>query len=175
MDHFVPTDPAKLAELPEDPSGWLAARTVFPLDSRDDAAGEGVWQPNAWLHFSDDPVDSATLFRDTGVDMVAQGLTTVFRTRDTAGAARAIDRIEDNSRALPGVQPISGVTGLPTARCFERVQGAVADSLPLPIQQMWWHFKCIARADRYAFTAFSADANDAKQQIAAQYRILAGR
>lgn len=175
IDRFIPTDPEKLAELPEDPSGWMAARTIFPLDRKDAPAGEGVWQPNSWLHFSDDPIDSATLFRDAGVDMVAQGLTTVFRTHDASGAGRVVDRFEAATRALPNVNSISGVTGLPAARCFERTQGFVPPTAPLPIQQAWWHYKCIAQADRYAYTAFSAEESDVKQQTAAQYRILAGK
>jgi hypothetical protein len=38
-----------------------------------------------------------------------------------------------------------------------------------------WPFKCIARVDRYVFTAFSDNEKDVKQQMAAQYRILAGK
>ena len=41
-------------------------------------------------------------------------------------------------------------------------------------QHVWWHFKCIAQAGRYALTAFSDQEQDVKQQISAQYRILAG-
>jgi hypothetical protein len=37
------------------------------------------------------------------------------------------------------------------------------------------HFRCIAYADRYAFVAYSDTEKDVKQQIAAQYRILAGK
>ncbi len=175
IDRFAPTDPAKLADLPEDPSGWLAARTLFPVDSRDSPAGMGVWQPDVWLHFSDDPLESATLFRAAGADLVSQALTTVYRAHDPLGAAKVVDRLEANTRSLPGVAGGTPVSGLPAARCFERIRGAVPDTALLPIQQLWWHYKCIAQADRYAFTAFSARETDAKQQIAAQYRILAGK
>jgi hypothetical protein len=38
-----------------------------------------------------------------------------------------------------------------------------------------WPFKCVACADRYVFTAFGDNQTDVKQQIAAGYRILAGK
>ncbi len=38
-----------------------------------------------------------------------------------------------------------------------------------------WHFKCVARTDRYAYTVFSDTEKDAMQQASAQYRILAGK
>jgi hypothetical protein len=175
IDRFVPTDPTKLADLPEDPSGWLAARTIFPLDSKDSPAGEGVWQPTSWLHFEDDPVDSATLFTKAGVETVAQGLTTVYQARDATGAAVVADQFAADTRSVIDVQPISGVPGLPSAQCFERKAGSAPAGAPLPLEQAAWHFRCIARADRYAFTAFSAQEKDVKQQISAQYRILAGK
>jgi hypothetical protein len=37
-----------------------------------------------------------------------------------------------------------------------------------------WADECVARADRYAYTAFSADPTDVKPQIAAQHRMLSG-
>ena len=175
IDRFVPTDPAKLAQLPEDPSGWLAARTIFPLDSKDSPAGEGVWQATSWLHFEDDPVDASTLFTKAGVETVAQGLTTVYQARDAAGAAMVADRFAADTRSMNAVQPINGVPGLPSAQCFERLAGTAPAGAPLPLEQAAWHFRCIARADRYAFTAFSAQEKDVKQQISAQYRILAGK
>lgn len=63
------------SDLQEDPTGWLLTRTVFPLDSKDSPAGEGVWLPTAWLHFEDDPVDAAKLFTKAAVHTLAQGLT----------------------------------------------------------------------------------------------------
>jgi hypothetical protein len=108
-------------------------------------------------------------------ELVSQALTTVYRAHGLSGAREVVDRFEAKTRTSPGVGVITGVTSLPAARCFERSQGGVADTAPLPIQQRWWRYKCIAQAVRYSFTAFSAHQNDAKQQIAAQYQILAGR
>jgi hypothetical protein len=81
-------------------------------------------------------------------------------------------------RATDGAHPISGIAGLPQAQCFARQNAA--DLLgepnpPLSFLRVAWPFKCVARADRYAFTAFSDNETDVKQQIAAQYRILAGK
>jgi hypothetical protein len=66
------------------------------------------------------------------------------------------------------------VPGLPTARCFARTSGTLPSTSPSSWLRLKWSYKCVARADRYAYTAFSSDPTDVKQQIAAQYRILAG-
>jgi hypothetical protein len=107
-------------------------------------------------------------------------MTTVYQTRDTAGAAHVVEQFAADMRASDRVRPIAGITGLPGAQCFARSRGNAFDPLnepnpPLSWLRVKWPFKCVARADRYAFTAFSADEKDVKQQMAAQYRILAGK
>ncbi|KPN46207.1 hypothetical protein AN933_26630 [Mycobacterium intracellulare subsp. chimaera] len=47
-----------------------------------------MWQPEAWLHFTDvDPIKAAALFNAAGVRWVSQRLTTVYEARDANGAA----------------------------------------------------------------------------------------
>jgi len=41
IDQFVPTDPAKLADLPRDPTGQLLARTLWAPDNS--GGGRGYW------------------------------------------------------------------------------------------------------------------------------------
>jgi hypothetical protein len=135
----------------------------------------GVWDASAWLHFEDDPVKAADLFNSAGVETVTQRMTTVYRTRDVAGAAHVAEQLAADIRVSDGVHPIPGITGLPGAQCFARPAAGVEPGEPLTVLRVNWPFKCVARADRYAFTAFSRDEKDVKQQIAAQYRILAGK
>ncbi|MCV7398570.1 hypothetical protein H7K24_00145 [Mycobacterium fragae] len=168
LDQFAATDPAKLANLPLDPTGKLLARTL-PTSDLDAAFVAGVWQPRAWLHFEDDPIAAAAWYAAAGVEAVAKGLTTVYQTHNPGGAARLAQQLASNPG--PGVKPTTGVPGLPTAKCFSRQHVAAAPTT----REMGARFKCVAHADRYTFIAYSDKEKDVKQQTAAQYRILAGK
>jgi hypothetical protein len=177
IDEFKPTDIAKLVDLPKDPTGQLFART---LRAPDGSAPYliGVWEPSAWLNFEDDPIKAATLFDAAGVQAVSQQRTTVYQARDATGATELVKQFAADMRATDRVHQTSGVTGLPQAQCFARQNAAELleqPNPPLSFLRVAWPFKCVARADRYTFTAFSDNETDVKQQIAAQYRILAGK
>ncbi len=174
IDRFTPTDPAKLPDLPKDPTGQLLARTLWAPDNSAPFM-VGVWDASAWLHFEDDPVEAAALFSSARVEAVAQRLTTVYQSHDPAGAAQLVEQFARDMRGTENVHPTAGVTGFPGAQCFARAGGHAGANDAMSWQRVYWAFKCVGRADRYAFTAFSNDEKDAKQQIAAQYRILAGR
>lgn len=177
LDRFTPTDPANLADLPMDPSGYVWARTLWESAPTRLPWSAGVWPPDAWLHFTDDdPVTTAALLTAAGVDWVSQRLTTVYRARDAAGAARLVDQFASDTAALLNVKPTAaGVPGFPSAKCFSRTNWKhFKHALIVANQHVWWHFKCIAQAGRYAFTAFAEHEQDVKQQISAQFRILAG-
>jgi hypothetical protein len=174
IDRFVPTDPAKLVDLPKDPTGRLLARTLWAPDLHAPASS-GVWQPIAALHFEDDPIKSAALFATSGVETVSQMLTKVYQTHNAQGAARVVERFAADTRTVRDVKPTTGVPGLPAATCFVRSTGWAPSTDPPTLRQFAWHFKCIARADRYAFIAYSDNEEDVKQQTAAQFRILAGK
>jgi hypothetical protein len=174
IDQFVPTPPDKLADLPLDPTGQLLAHTLWAPDN-DAPFIIGAWKPRAWLHFEDDPLQAAKLFGAAAVDAVAQRLATVYEAGNAEGATRIVDEFAAQIGASTGIKPTDGVPGLPSAKCFERLQGALPDTAAASWRRVAWHYKCLARADRFAFTAFSTDKADVKQQISAQYRILAGK
>lgn len=176
IDRFQPTDIAKMVELPRDPTGQLLARTLAAPDGSAPYM-IGVWDPSAWVNFEDDPIKSATLFGVAGVEAVSQQRATVYQTHDAMGAKQLAKQFAADMRATAHVQQISGVTGLPQAQCFARHDPdlVVEANPPLSWLRVAWPFKCVARADRYTFTAFSDNETDVKQQIAAQYRILAGK
>jgi hypothetical protein len=177
IDRFQPTDNAKLIDLPRDPTGQLLARTLAAPDGSAPFM-IGVWDPTAWVNFEDDPIKAAGLFKSAGVEAVAQQRTTVYQTHDAAGAAQLVKEFAADMRATEKAHQISGITGLPQAQCFARQNAAEIlgePNSPLSFLRVAWPFKCVARTDRYTFTAFSANETDVKQQIAAQYRILAGK
>ncbi len=174
IDGFTPTDPAEFAGLPTDPTGHLRALTLWATDSRAPRS-VGVWQPAAALHFEDDPVESDTLFQAAGVEAVSQMLAKVYETHQPDGAARLVKQFTDDTANLPDVRPASVVAGLPGASCFERTANWSPSTDSPTLRQFRWHFKCVAKADRYAFVAYSDNETDVKQQTSAQYRILAGK
>lgn len=176
IDRFTPTDLTKLKDLPKDPSGRLLAHV---LTAPDGAAPRsiGVWPPGAALHFENDPVASDTLFKDAGVQWMGQQLTRVYEARDVGGAGRVVDKLVRQTKALPDVEAVSTkVPGMPRAQCFVRINGYALPQDAATIKQARWRYQCIARADRYAFAAFTVtDLDDVMHQASAQWRILAGK
>jgi hypothetical protein len=171
---FVPTEPAKRAALPMDPTGALLVKTLWAPDN---AAPFiiGVWDPQGWLHFEDDPVKSAALFTSAGVEVVSQRLTTVYQTHNADGAGQVVDAYAKQMANTTDVEPAAGVPGLPAAKCFVRTRGAEPATSAVSFRRVYWRYKCVARADKYAFTAFSNDDADVHQQMSAQYRLLVGK
>jgi hypothetical protein len=174
IDGFVPTEPSKRAALPMDPTGALLVKTLWAPDN---AAPFiiGAWDPKAWLHFEDDPVKSAALFAAAGVEVVTQRLTTVYQTHNPDGAAKVVDQFANEMATTTDVAPANGVPGLPSAKCFVRNRDYQPATAAISWRRVYWRYKCVGRADRYAFTAFSNDDADVHQQMAAQYRILIGK
>ncbi|MDT5350146.1 MAG: hypothetical protein QOH91_3433 [Mycobacterium sp.] len=175
IDQFVPTDPANLSSLPVDPSGRILAATLV----RDGAKlpfNAGVWQRAGWLHFAVDPAATAAALQSAGVDYVAQRLATVYQATNADAAPRLMKQIVNEVSHGAGVQPISDpVPGFPAAQCFSRTGPTQPPDAPATWRMMQWHFKCVARAARYAYTVFSDTEKDVMQQVSAQYRILAGK
>jgi hypothetical protein len=176
IDLFVPTDLAKLRDLPLDPSGHLGGRAL-PGPPNIAYINAGVYSGDGTLHFEENPIDGAKLFNNVGVDWVAQLRDEVFETRNAAGAAHFVDHYARTFAALPGVRPTTPVPGLPTAHCFERPAGwePIAKAAEGGYKTQQWHYGCVARADRYAYVTYSDQETDIKQQVSAQYRMLAGK
>jgi hypothetical protein len=166
IDEFVPTDVTKLPDLPIDPTGQLLARTLPPRGRNAPPEG-GVWQPLAWLHFDGDPIKTREEFTAAGVEAVAtRGATVVYQAKNDNRAARLGDQTARDVGAGARGKSTTAPLGLPTATCIDGGPRA-------PITT--FRFACVARANRYVFAAESEQEKDAKQQISAQYRILAGK
>jgi hypothetical protein len=106
---------------------------------------------------------------------VSQRLTTIYEAKNPDAAKTIAESANGPLNDDPEFRAIDGVPGLPAATCFERVGGAqLPATAPMSYRRIVWTVRCFAWADRYAYTAFSDTADDARQQMAAQYRILAG-
>lgn len=174
IDEFSPTPPDAMRDLPLDPSGQLLARTLAAPDGGAPFI-IGVWNSRAWLHFELDPLQANSLFNTAGVDIVGQRLSTVYQAANADGALRLAKGLDEQIENLPSVREVDGVPGLPGAACFQRTEGGLPGTSPSTWQRVVWQYKCVATVDRYAYTAFSADPKLVRQQMAAQYRILAGQ
>lgn len=162
IDRFKPTDPAAFPTLPQDPTGVLARTVPLPPDSLN-INDNLVYDQHAALHFQMNPVTSAKLFSDTDMQAFATSKTSLYETRDAAGATRLVEQFGPEAQ-LGGAKPADGVPHMPDSRCFEK-------AIP-PTSVV---FFCFASADRYAIEASAPQLPDAHQQVAAQYVMLTAK
>ncbi|MGH3556561.1 MAG: DUF7373 family lipoprotein [Mycobacterium sp.] len=162
IDGFQPTDPSQLADVPLDPTG-LMARTLPLKQGQGDSMSNATYDPAGALHLEDNPSQAAQAFTATGVDVVSISQTTVYRAGDPDGARRLAQSLGDATAQRPASQPAAAVPGLPASRCV-RIDGE-GGLVP--------RYSCIAAVDRFAFKAVAREENNAHQQMAAQYLIVA--
>jgi hypothetical protein len=162
IDRFMPAAPSQFGDLPADPTGLLA-RTL-PVPGNDAGINSNaVFEPRAFLHFADEPSKLADAFKQTGVQAVAVGLTTVYQAVDSTAAQSLADTETAITVESEGFnKPIRGVDGYPAAKCFSSDAQNAATA----------KFYCVAPADRFLIEALGQQDTDLRQQIAAQYLIL---
>ncbi|EHB58152.1 hypothetical protein MycrhDRAFT_0588 [Mycolicibacterium rhodesiae JS60] len=147
IDEFTPTDPARLAELPIDPTGLLA-HTLPPA--------VGVYSAPGALHFEHDPVRAAELFDAAVVTAVALGRATIYETESSSGATLLAENLPSGATTAA-----DAITGVPNGSCVDLGAGPS-------------RYGCHGTRGQYAFTTTSADLHDARQQAAAQFLMLGG-
>ena len=154
IDKFRATDPSEFADISLDPTGLLA-RTIPVPEKEATTIQNTTYEQRGALHFQNDPARSATLFSETGTDLVAMAKTNVYQTKDSESAARIVDGFY--AELQPTSQPAKPVNNLPDSRCLQlEDQG----------------FYCLGAVDRYAIETTSKNLLDAQQQVAAQYAML---
>ena len=153
IDRFTPTPADAMADVPMDPTGLLA-RTL-PAGAGTPATKNTVYSARGALHFQSNPVGSADLFKDNGVDAIAMAGTNVYQAKDEAAAQWVADSfgVEVDTE---GVTPADPVPGLPASRCLTFPSG----------------FYCVTSAGRYAIEVQAPQLVEAHQQVAAQYVML---
>ncbi|BBX61691.1 hypothetical protein MSAS_08650 [Mycobacterium saskatchewanense] len=158
IDKFTPTPVDQLPQLPLDPTGLLA-RTLPPKGA-DESTDDGVYEPHGDLHFQDDAAHEEALFNSVGLQQASFTLTSaVYQTPDAGSADRVVADFAAVATDFDKLRPAGSITGMPNAKCFAASLG----------------FYCVARFDRYAFTAQNEQLGAVHQMIAAQYRILSGK
>ncbi|MDR3659829.1 MAG: hypothetical protein P4L86_05365 [Mycobacterium sp.] len=170
IDQFVPTDPAQFATLAMDPSGLLAhtmsAPTfpdppgVRPLDAK-----IGGYLPRAALHFQDDPIGAAPLFAAAGLQEMTYNQTIIYQVKDAAAATKLVDDLADlTARTEASTSPANAVDFLPGSRCVQ--------SLVDPTMSQGSIFYCFAALNNSVIAVHDVDATGARQETAAQYKML---
>ena len=161
LNDYHPTPRDKLSEVPVDVDGLLA-RTL-PSKAAVDWT-PGVYAPHAALHLHSRPDLTSRLFSDSKVDVYAEDDSGVYRTADSAAAARLIAGFVD--QATDSFAVIDPPPGLPDAKCLKKLDDpVVVDSSAT--------YQCYLAFDRYVGHVGSAQPQDLYQQAAAQYRLLA--
>ena len=154
IDKFRATDPSEFSDISLDPTGLLA-RTLPVPDNQATTIQNTTYEQRGALHFQNDPARSATLFTDTGTDLVAMAKANVYQTKDAADAAKVVDGFYAELQSTS--QPAKPVNNLPDSRCLQLEDKS---------------FYCLGAADRYAIETTSQTLLDAQQQVAAQYAML---
>jgi hypothetical protein len=163
IDTFAPTDANQFAALPLDPTGLVARTLPLPADQTTPMSG-AAYQTAGALHLEDDPVRVGPALAAAGVDFASVNLATLYQAKDPASAQTLADAYSDIAAKTPAAQAASPVPGLPQSRCT-RVAGS-SGLVP--------HYWCVAAAGRYTIKTIARQLDSAHQQMAAQYRILAG-
>jgi hypothetical protein len=154
IDKFRATDLSEFGDISLDPTGLLA-RTLPVPDKEATTIQDTTYEQRGALHFQNDPARSATLFSETGTDLVAMAKTNVYQTKDSESAGKIVEGFFVELQ--PTSQPAKPVNNLPDSRCLQ-----LEDKT----------FYCLGAADRYAIETTSDKLLDAQQQVAAQYAIL---
>jgi hypothetical protein len=154
IDEFRATDPSEFADISLDPTGLLARTLPLPADEATPRDNITLERRGA-LHLQRDALLAAALFNESGMDLMANGRTVVYQTRDVEGATVIVDGFYGEVQAES--ESAEPVKNLPDSRCVE-------------FSPSW--FYCLGVADRYAIETSSDSLLDAQQQVAAQYVML---
>lgn len=169
IDQFVPTDPAQFPTLAVDPSGLLARTMSAPTYPDPPGARPldpqiGNYLPRAALHFQDSPIDAGVAFTAAGVSEMTFNQTTIFRTRDADAARALVGNLTDIAlHSEPAAQPINSVDFLTGSKCVQAQRDpAIGESV----------YFCFAALGDLTIAVHDADPTGARQETAAQYKML---
>ncbi|PKV77785.1 DUF7373 family lipoprotein [Nocardia fluminea] len=156
---FTPTPSTELMTLQRDRDGMLGRTAPRP---REDSwiNPPGVYAGRTARHFVSDPVSTAKMIDDYGIDLYANDGSEVYRARDIAGAQGVRDELGGLTRKFTAS---AAPKNLPSARCKEYIGRKKRIAI---------RFYCAVSYDRYAAYVWSNQLLDAQQRISAQYALL---
>ncbi|MUM04569.1 hypothetical protein B5P44_07210 [Mycobacterium sp. CBMA 213] len=158
IDKYNLVDPAQFATVPRDPSGLLAR--AIPVRKGSGTPNSNITlDPHGLLTFDGDPVNSAKMYSDAGVDLGVSAGDFVYRAKDAGAATGLVNAMVTTMQADGPVNET--VPNLPGSHCQKAAAGTSVT--------------CVASADRYAYQINAHTLKDAQQQAAAQYLLLTAK
>jgi hypothetical protein len=164
LNGFTAPDLSGVSQLPADRDS-IVSYTVEP-----EPIAEGRFEPeygfktaHAQLHNDDEPIQSAQLFDESGMDLVGIGRNHVYRFRDEAGAQHLMDAWMDLIAKRDGAQRAT-VTGLPAAKCYTFNISSGVTKQP--------YTSCYVTVGRYMSEYSDPNADKAEQVTSAAYLVL---
>ncbi|MEV4236817.1 hypothetical protein AB0J47_16755 [Nocardia sp. NPDC049737] len=161
---YTPTPSDKVAQEPADIDG-LVARTLPNQPSAGYADITGAYTPHAALHLEERPDITKRAFDDAEVDLIAHSDSSIYRTADSAAAARLTASLLDQLTGL--FQTTDSPPGLPAAKCSKKLDNDATKSRNLV------EFICYLPYNRYVAAITANQRQDLDQKLAAQYKLLA--
>lgn len=159
MASFKPAGKDGMAKLPTDVDGILA-HTV-PQSADNATVVDGLYTAAAELHFDTDPVETGRLFQAAGVDEVAQGRLTLYRAKDSTGAAKIRAQFIEMMQASDSSwKPYQFTGDVPEISCIQQALNSA--------------YYCVAVNGRFAIEGYATSEPDLVQAFTAQTRLLAG-
>ncbi|WP_447691561.1 DUF7373 family lipoprotein [Mycolicibacterium sp. A43C] len=152
VDKFSPADPDALGEVELDPTGLLAK--TIPAESNTSSTKNAVYDERGAMHFQTNPLESKTLFSDTGVTTVAMAAASVYQARNPGSALMIVNAF--SKEILNQGAAVDAVPNLPESHCATRGKS----------------FYCVALAGEYAVEVNGDALDDVHQRTAAQYILL---
>ncbi|MFI6955422.1 hypothetical protein ACIBJI_18325 [Nocardia sp. NPDC050408] len=161
---YTPTPSDKVAQEPADIDG-LVARTLPNQPSAGYADITGAYTSHAALHLEERPDITKRAFDDAEVDLIAHSDSSIYRTADSAAAARLTASLLDQLTGL--FQTTDSPPGLPAAKCSKKLDNDATKSRNLV------EFICYLPYNRYVAAITANQRQDLDQKLAAQYKLLA--
>ncbi|MCP2289037.1 hypothetical protein APR08_001954 [Nocardia amikacinitolerans] len=151
LDGFIPTRLVDYPDLPYDPDG------VFALTIGDGDAQQGAYRRRGAVLFAQDQPRAASLFRQVGVNAMANKGTTVYRTDEPSGAQRLSTGLAEMQREH---RPAPTAPGVPSSSCVSDPKGGA---------NSWF---CVVATGRYVGEIWAKTQDDAHRLLEEQYRVL---
>lgn len=164
LDSYQPTPADRLSDVPADIDGLLGRTLPYPdPGSYDDPTA--VYPARVFLHLVSRPDLTARAFADAGVDLIARGDSSVYRTADTDAAARLLSALVDQHTDMFPTDPPTGAP--PGTSCVQEAAGTPSSPRLIRTTQ------CYLTYDRYLGAVAATQPQDLSQRVAAQYLLLA--
>jgi hypothetical protein len=159
LKDFKPTPKAQLMDQKVDPDGMLA-RTL-PQAPGNGTVIDGMYTAKGFLHYTLNPPADQSVYPKAGVDLVAKNGSTVYRTKDAAGAKLIVDDFYDQiSKDQTQMTDMKPPAGADYAKCLADTLGA--------------NYYCVAGYGRYAVELQAGDEASMSKAVSAQGKLLAG-